>query len=530
METGRGHSCKRCEYVRSTEKQLFELSADSGDTLLFPELDSGPDSFRLLRLLPSLTEGAPLSCLLFSATRVEWKDKYVAASYVCGSPIPKETIYINGSKYHVGLNVFAFLHALEQYCKLTDLCMGMVIWIDAICIDQRSLKERNHQVSMMRNIFQNAEATYSWLGNAGHDSDWALDAMLSSRGRQQNLASVLATSAGKPTKLGLSKSLKRLKTFFQGLTNTTYFTRLWILQEFVLPTRVRLFCGSKNLHFTLLAVWIEYTTKDTSVDIESSEYSSRRFEDSMLWKMYKMRKTRFMGSSFEELFHDFGSLACALSHDKLYALHGFTNTREQDRLPVLYEKPVGQLLALSLGECIDPLRFVQEALQHLRIDPLRDPISLKLTQRSQRYERPSMDMSVRVNEAMEHHMTLSECDGTSSTLPVFQANPLSPSSYSQYYSTVIRLTSLQTFTQHLVVVRGSQLETQEGQVVGLIINDCSRIWRTTHGSWTHFLSPFLIYSGGCGSTGRHGSPQVDLGQLQHIFITMILRLWPISLA
>jgi hypothetical protein len=37
-------------------------------------------------------------------------------------------------------------------------------WIDALCIDQNSTKERNHQVALMEKIYRNAKLVIAWLG------------------------------------------------------------------------------------------------------------------------------------------------------------------------------------------------------------------------------------------------------------------------------------------------------------------------------------------------------------------------------
>jgi hypothetical protein len=40
-----------------------------------------------------------------------------------------------------------------------------MMWIDAICIDQSDLQEKNQQVHMMGRIYQEASCTDIWLGD-----------------------------------------------------------------------------------------------------------------------------------------------------------------------------------------------------------------------------------------------------------------------------------------------------------------------------------------------------------------------------
>jgi hypothetical protein len=41
---------------------------------------------------------------------------------------------------------------------------SQLLWIDALCIDQESIVERQHQVRQMGLIFSAAKAVASWLG------------------------------------------------------------------------------------------------------------------------------------------------------------------------------------------------------------------------------------------------------------------------------------------------------------------------------------------------------------------------------
>lgn len=48
-----------------------------------------------------------------------------------------------------------------------DECNGYpAVWADALCIDQSSTFEKNHQVAMMRTIYEKASHVVVWLGDA----------------------------------------------------------------------------------------------------------------------------------------------------------------------------------------------------------------------------------------------------------------------------------------------------------------------------------------------------------------------------
>lgn len=48
------------------------------------------------------------------------------------------------------------------------------LWVDAACIDQTDVQERNHQVGQMQNIYADAEEVVVWLGPASSDSSLAI--------------------------------------------------------------------------------------------------------------------------------------------------------------------------------------------------------------------------------------------------------------------------------------------------------------------------------------------------------------------
>lgn len=49
-----------------------------------------------------------------------------------------------------------------------------ILWIDALCINQADHEERNHQVQMMSQIYNNATQVCIWLGEDNDDSATAI--------------------------------------------------------------------------------------------------------------------------------------------------------------------------------------------------------------------------------------------------------------------------------------------------------------------------------------------------------------------
>ncbi|KIM94396.1 hypothetical protein OIDMADRAFT_71339, partial [Oidiodendron maius Zn] len=97
-----------------------------------------------------------------------WSGEYEALSYTWGKPHPTTTLTCNGVSYGVTNNLYSALHHL----RLPD--RPRYIWVDALCINQNDIPERNVQVREMIRIYSGAKRVVIWLGGAAADSEWAM--------------------------------------------------------------------------------------------------------------------------------------------------------------------------------------------------------------------------------------------------------------------------------------------------------------------------------------------------------------------
>ncbi|KAK4112968.1 HET-domain-containing protein, partial [Canariomyces notabilis] len=111
---------------------------------------------RLLSVLPGVGEEV-IRCTLRIATLLDL-DSYEAMSYEWGEPGLGRTILVNDSEFEVGENLFQAL----RHLRLPD--SARVLWIDAICINQSDLRERNHQVQQMADVYSRAQQVIAWIG------------------------------------------------------------------------------------------------------------------------------------------------------------------------------------------------------------------------------------------------------------------------------------------------------------------------------------------------------------------------------
>ncbi|KAK5007101.1 hypothetical protein LTR28_005684, partial [Elasticomyces elasticus] len=100
------------------------------------------------------------------------ENDYEALSYTWGGQTPDVPIECDGCQVLVTRNLdIALRHFRHQYAGVRKL------WVDAICIDQSNLKEREAQVSIMKAIYHFAKTVLIWIGEAGPEGDIAFEAL-----------------------------------------------------------------------------------------------------------------------------------------------------------------------------------------------------------------------------------------------------------------------------------------------------------------------------------------------------------------
>ena len=213
------------QYVVSNEYQYEPLSEDLRD-----------DQIRLLTLHPG-KNGDLIQCS-FHVTCLSEASKYEALSYYWGTEPESCEITIRNlkpkkistssrkwqrvkeqiklEKFHVRPNLYA---ALSQFREQNR---DIVLWVDALCINQEDEIEKTQQVRKMARIYGKAHRVLIWLGAGSKRCEEALifiDEIL-------DLASfdALATDEKSPPKWAALVELMRCE----------WFSRRWVVQELAL--------------------------------------------------------------------------------------------------------------------------------------------------------------------------------------------------------------------------------------------------------------------------------------------------------
>lgn len=206
--------------------------------------------------------------------------KYEALSYTWRESRSDFPITLNGRKFYITPSLgTALLYA----------CRGRTapIWIDQICINQKSNEEKNAQLPLMSNIYSGAAEVRIWLGEAADGSDELMDALANAgrKGRECGIETLLT----RENFLRLHRwtggvdqnDLPRRRPFldlcqevippinidsFKAWFSRPWFHRVWTVQEFALAATPSFVCGYKSVPVDdVKYAWIVYRKSPPSM-------------------------------------------------------------------------------------------------------------------------------------------------------------------------------------------------------------------------------------------------------------------------
>tara|TARA_R110002003_G_scaffold1184_16_gene22712 strand:- start:20010 stop:20570 length:561 start_codon:yes stop_codon:yes gene_type:complete len=137
---------------------------------------TAPKSFRLFTISEEIDGNTTIACTL-SSFDLDKAPPYIALSYTWGTADDKQKIALSpgNSTLLVTKTCHSALGRLRKcYCKPDSTVRHF--WIDAICIDQSNVQERNTQVAMMADIYRTASRVVIDVGEM-EDSSGAEDAL-----------------------------------------------------------------------------------------------------------------------------------------------------------------------------------------------------------------------------------------------------------------------------------------------------------------------------------------------------------------
>ena len=242
------------------------------------KLDMKDDMYSKDRPNPLWDSKEDITCTL-ETFHLEDAPPYEALSYTWGTPMTvfqnadkcaeyeqvfsqPRSVLCDGKAISVTVNLFDSLLVLrripsDSYEQLADAPRAEYIWIDSICIDQENITERNAQVTIMSEIYRQAQSVFIWLGRDDIFTRPAANVLMnlsklpdSSVAAMKRESYIFGESKGKSFGLPSFDTGTWLSVY--AFLHRSWFKRVWILQEVALARRTAVLCGLVGMQWPML--------------------------------------------------------------------------------------------------------------------------------------------------------------------------------------------------------------------------------------------------------------------------------------
>lgn len=243
---------------------------------------------------------------------------YSALSYAWGQPQYGRSIILEGKVATLRETLWIALFYLRSRTEC------LTIWVDALCIDQGNVQERNSQVARMGQIYGAAEQVIVWLGLPSEDSYAALRLFQSSE--------LLDSKKD-------SENMENEWRSVEDICLRPYWKRLWIVQEVVRAVKITVQCGTTTIGWNELSDGLE-SFYNRATTAEDSKIEILR---GVLRLAHHRKQYHHSGCGLIQLLETFGNCVCFDPRDKVYGLLGLANDCELDTVAADYNKSTAEV-------------------------------------------------------------------------------------------------------------------------------------------------------------------------------------------
>ena len=206
---------------------------------------------RVIEILPGSLSHA-IEVRIFVDSIENPQEPYEALSYSWGGHfVLRRVISANRRRLVVTDSVFNALRELRSPVSKRR------VWIDAVCINQKDVAERNHQINQMGDIYRNAQSVVVWLGKAPIHFDYALDLI-------HEFAHLESTGSQTPKEPDNDAWKKPLR----DLMARRWWARVWVVQEVVLNDNVEVHIGSSSIPWETLVTFVRFASRSNLLPLD----------------------------------------------------------------------------------------------------------------------------------------------------------------------------------------------------------------------------------------------------------------------
>ncbi|KAK8076826.1 hypothetical protein PG996_002996 [Apiospora saccharicola] len=322
----------------------------SASDFRYTPLEDPENCLRLLQLLPGEHNDDDLHATLTPFQR-DAAPEYRPVSYTWGDEEPSSQLLIqnHGQQEWVKFPIRPNLEALLR--QVRSSLGAQYIWVDAICINY----EKGHQVRTMDRIYRDKHV-FVWLGPLSEDSSQAMDLIDNFWGQCDSASWSPGSSEAYKAICNFTISSRVPRASWKSIFNLIsrlWFSRRWVVQEFVLSGQKDFWVGSRHQDFhplICLALFLKESvfhisdgeTKTDVCFVEPGHGHNLPSPDidpidrlERLWSAYLTTQTEdATGRSLEHLLDKFSGFVSSDPRDGIYAFISMASDKElSDWLP-----------------------------------------------------------------------------------------------------------------------------------------------------------------------------------------------------
>ena len=281
-----------------------------------------------------------ISCTVFEA-QLDDNAEFEALSYVWGDLGETSKISLNGEPFNITTNLEMALRQLRSHSE------DRVLWVDALCINQTDIAERNSQVRQMDSVYKLASRIVLWLGPEQEQTEQAMN-LIHIAGEHHFEHYWFLESMESENGLYAFSSVGSL------LANV-YWERLWIVQEIAFARAITIHMGRFTVEYDafmkFMSSFVETMRTYTSV---FDRLTRQNFKWNYLYQFFKHQgpnmilrpgETRSKGLAAAALLQKMRIQHCREPRDHVYGVLGMTDLSgsSNDGLLIDYSKPIDQV-------------------------------------------------------------------------------------------------------------------------------------------------------------------------------------------
>lgn len=253
-----------------------------------------------------------------------------------GVPRPSGKIIVDGVTVEVGGELLAALRRLRRLWAPSEDSgerpEGIAVWIDALCINQSDIEERNQHVTQMGEIYRKAKVVRIWLGEEVSGADQnafntlgqileLLDDMY--KEEVVNDAWKLQMYMGRDPRTSAIEW-----TCLSSILDRAWFQRTWVIQEIGFAPQATVHLGSLSCSWRLLSTVIRVLRE---LDLDTPLWATQELTaNTTIALMDRLHRTHGLQEKSEpdspdtllDILHDSRAFQCTVKSDKVYGVLG----------------------------------------------------------------------------------------------------------------------------------------------------------------------------------------------------------------